>query len=167
MISNCVDAETGLNSRHFGQLSTLQPKDKLVSFLSTVQGRDIFARYTPALTYLQQTEADGLAVEKRGLMSAPGATTTASDQASNNFYGDNFASNNYLGLAQHPSTIEAAIDAAKTFGVNSAGSPLAFGATKYSPSYVGITCSSRRKSLSSGTARRSSTLRGGWLGTVL
>lgn len=56
---------------------------------------------------------------------------TVSDQDNVSYYGLNFASNNYLGLSKHPSTVEAAIEAANTFGVNSAGSPLAFGATKY------------------------------------
>lgn len=130
-MSNTIDPQTGFVSRTFGKLSTVQPKDQLVSFLTTAKGKDIFGRYTPALTYLEQVERDGLAVEKRGLLSAPGSTTTAADQESLNYFGDNFASNNYLGLAQHPSTVEAGIEAAKTFGVNSAGSPLAFGATKY------------------------------------
>jgi glycine C-acetyltransferase len=131
MTTNCTRSESGLVSREIGQLSNLQSKEQLVSFLATVKGKDIFGRYSPALTYIDQNERDGLAVENRGLQSAPGTTTTASDQAATQYYGDNFASNNYLGLAQHPATVDAAIDAATTFGVNSAGSPLAFGATKY------------------------------------
>jgi glycine C-acetyltransferase len=46
-------------------------------------------------------------------------------------YGINFASADYLGLAQNDFAKEAAISAARDFGCNSAGSPLAFGATKY------------------------------------
>jgi hypothetical protein len=91
--------------RDFGQLQTVQPKEQLTSFLTNVKGKDIFARCAPALTYLNQNEQDGLAVDRRGLQSAPGTTTTASDSDSRRFYGDNFASNNYLGLAQHPSTV--------------------------------------------------------------
>lgn len=52
------------------------------------------------------------------------------DDNNNLFYGINFASADYLGLAKNQFAIEAAIEAAKEFGVNSAGSPLAFGATK-------------------------------------
>jgi len=49
-------------------------------------------------------------------------------------------------LSKHPSTIEAGIEAAKTFGVNSAGSPLAFGATKYFKFHnLDTTCNSRKK----------------------
>lgn len=40
--------------RDFGQLQTVQPKDQLTSFLTNVKGKDIFARYAPALTYLNQ-----------------------------------------------------------------------------------------------------------------
>lgn len=117
--------------RDFGQLANLQPKDQFTAFLDKAKGKDIFGRYTPALSYVEQTQKDGLGIDKRGLQSAPSTTTTVSDLSSTNYFGENFASNNYLGLAQHPSTVEAAIDAASTFGVNSAGSPLAFGATKY------------------------------------
>jgi glycine C-acetyltransferase len=46
-------------------------------------------------------------------------------------YGINFASADYLGLAQNEFAKEAAIQATIDFGCNSAGSPLAFGATKY------------------------------------
>lgn len=53
------------------------------------------------------------------------------DDNNNILYGINFASADYLGLAQNRLAKEAAIQAAQQFGVNSAGSPLAFGATKY------------------------------------
>lgn len=53
------------------------------------------------------------------------------DDTNNIIYGINFASADYLGLAQNPFGKEAAIQAIKDFGCNSAGSPVAFGATKY------------------------------------
>jgi 7-keto-8-aminopelargonate synthetase-like enzyme len=109
----------------------LDPKTELVDLLTNAKGANIFDRYNPALTYLEKSEKDGLAIEIRGLQSSPSTYITASDQHNVNFYGSNFASNNYLGLSKHSSTIEAATEAATTFGVNSAGSPLAFGATKY------------------------------------
>lgn len=130
-MSNNPPQEAKLLVRDFGQLQVQNSKEQLTSFLTNVKGKDIFGRCSPALTYLTQTEQDGLAIDKRGLQTAPATTTTASDHDARRFYGDNFASNNYLGLAQHPATVEAAIEAASTFGVNSAGSPLAFGATKY------------------------------------
>lgn len=53
------------------------------------------------------------------------------DDNNNVIYGVNFASADYLGLAKNDFARDAAIEAATNFGVNSAGSPLAFGATKY------------------------------------
>jgi glycine C-acetyltransferase len=53
------------------------------------------------------------------------------DDANNVIYGINFASTDFLGLAQNSTTKEEAIKAVLDFGCNSAGSPLAFGATKY------------------------------------
>lgn len=54
---------SGLVSREFGQLATVQSKEELVAFLGAARGKDIFGRYSPALTYLEQVERDGLAVE--------------------------------------------------------------------------------------------------------
>lgn len=53
------------------------------------------------------------------------------DDNMNIIHGVNFASADYLGLAKNDFARDAAIEAATNFGVNSAGSPLAFGATKY------------------------------------
>lgn len=58
------------------------------------------------------------------------------DDNNNILYGINFASADYLGLAQNSLAVEAAVKVAKEFGVNSAGSPLAFGATKYFEFYM-------------------------------
>jgi glycine C-acetyltransferase len=67
----------------------------------------------------------------RRLLTGVSTEVLAMDDSNNILYGINFASADYLGLAQNSLAKEAAIEAAQTFGVNSAGSPLAFGATKY------------------------------------
>lgn len=69
----------------------------------------------------------------RRMLTGVSTEVLAMDDNNNVLYGINFASADYLGLAQNSDAKEAAIDAANTFGVNSAGSPLAFGATKYLP----------------------------------
>lgn len=69
----------------------------------------------------------------RRMLTGVSTEVLAMDDNNNVIYGINFASADYLGLAQNSTAKEAAIDAANTFGVNSAGSPLAFGATKYLP----------------------------------
>ena len=90
------------------------------------------------------------------------------DDNMNIIHGVNFASADYLGLAKNEFAKEAAIEAATNFGVNSAGSPLAFGATKYFKfSYSDITCNSRSNSLSSGVlSLSSSTLQDGLQASV-
>lgn len=65
------------------------------------------------------------------MLTGPTTEVLAMDDNNNIIYGINFASADYLGLSQNSLAKEAAIEAATTFGVNSAGSPLAFGATKY------------------------------------
>lgn len=65
------------------------------------------------------------------MLTGPAAEVLAMDDNHNIIHGVNFASADYLGLARNEFAVEAAIEAAKNFGVNSAGSPLAFGATKY------------------------------------
>jgi hypothetical protein len=84
---NSKPAEEKWITRDFGQLSTLQPKDQLTSFLANAKGKDIFGRYSPALKYINQVEHDNLAVDKRGLQSAPSTTTTVSDLSSINYFG--------------------------------------------------------------------------------
>jgi glycine C-acetyltransferase len=53
------------------------------------------------------------------------------DESGDTYYGLNFASADYLGLSQDEESKEAAKKAADEYGVNSCGSPLAFGAHKY------------------------------------
>ena len=67
----------------------------------------------------------------RRMLTGVSTEVLAMDENNNIIHGINFASADYLGLAQNSYAKEAAIEAAKEFGVNSAGSPLAFGATKY------------------------------------
>lgn len=124
-------APTTLTVRDFPREVSLQPKDKFDSILATARGPNFFTRYLPAEQYIQNAAQNELWFQNRSLLSTPTNFVRASDENQNEFYGSNFASNNYLGLSKHPSTVEAGIEAAKIFGVNSAGSPLAFGATKY------------------------------------
>ncbi len=80
-----------------------------MSILKSAKGVNIFDRYKPALGYFERVEKEGLAVEKRGLEGEPSHMVNASDQDNLSYFGSNFASNNYLGLNKHASTVEAAI----------------------------------------------------------
>ena len=117
--------------RDFGRLSTTESKTALHKHTDAPTGSNIFERCYPALDYIAKAKQDALWFEGRGQDSAPRTHLEAHDEQQDRFYGLNFATNNYLGLSYDEQTIEAAVEGAKTFGVNSAGSPLAFGATKY------------------------------------
>ena len=127
--------------RDFGALSTRESKQALHKHIDAPTGSNIFERCYPALDYINKAKKDELWFEGRGQDTAPRSQMEAHDEQQNRFFGLNFATNNYLGLSYDEQTIEAAVEGAKTFGVNSAGSPLAFGATKYFEVEVGTTCS--------------------------
>ena len=67
----------------------------------------------------------------RRTLSPPSSECYAMDEYGGVYYGLNFASADYLGLSQDEESKEAAIYAAKDYGVNSCGSPLALGGHKY------------------------------------
>ncbi len=58
----------------------------------------------------------------RAAVTGARATVTAADDSGHRMRGVNFASQDYLSLASHPEINEAAIEAARQFGVHSAGS---------------------------------------------
>ena len=82
------------------------------------------------MDYISKQQRQEMWLYNRRMLTGVSTEVLAMDDNNNILYGINFASADYLGLAQNESAKEAAIDAAKIFGVNSAGSPLAFGATK-------------------------------------
>ena len=64
------------------------------------------------------------------MLTGPSTEVLAKDDNNNSFYGVNYASADYLGLAQHPEAKEAAIKAAQEYGISSAGSPSTMGSNK-------------------------------------
>ena len=58
-------------------------------------------------------------------MSPPKTTVKCKDEFGNISEGPNFGSADYMGLSHHPKNIEAAINAAKDYGIGSGGSPAA------------------------------------------
>lgn len=90
---------------------SLQPKKDFIDLLKNVKGTNLFTRYYPADEYVRKAEDDGLWFEKRSLIGAPLNQIAIKDSKEQVYKGLNFASNNYLGLASHPFTIEAGIEA--------------------------------------------------------
>jgi len=68
----------------------------------------------------------------RVLQEFPHSTTAIEDDAGTPAAGLNFASQDYLSLAGHPSVLDATIEALRTFGSHSAGSALLLGNTRLS-----------------------------------
>lgn len=94
---------------------------------------------------------DELWLYNRRMLTGPATEVLAMDDNYNQLYGVNYASADYLGLAQHPYAKEAAIEAAREFGLCSGGTPMALGSNKYSPCDLGITFNSRRSWRPTGT----------------
>jgi glycine C-acetyltransferase len=94
---------------------------------------------------------DELWLYNRRMLTGPATEVLAMDDNNNILFGVNYASADYLGLAQHPYAKEAAINAAKEFGLCSGGTPGSLGANKYLPVYLDITFNSRRNWKHTGT----------------
>lgn len=89
----------------------LNSKKEFVDFLRNAKGTNLFTRYYPADEYVRKAEEEGLWFEKRSLVGAPLNEIIVRDAQGQTHRGLNFASNNYLGLASHPFTIEAGVEA--------------------------------------------------------
>jgi 7-keto-8-aminopelargonate synthetase-like enzyme/CRP-like cAMP-binding protein len=95
-------------------------------------GSDLLARTRPFDQWRQGRLDDGVWPFSRVLHAAPGTATRVFDEAGRGGDGENFASQDYLGLAGHPAVIAAAKAALADFGPHSAGSPILAGNTRIS-----------------------------------
>jgi glycine C-acetyltransferase len=57
------------------------------------------------------------------MLTGPATTVLAYDDNKNVHYGVNYASADYLGLAQHPEAKKAAIEAIRKYGIGTGGTP--------------------------------------------
>jgi glycine C-acetyltransferase len=94
------------------------------------KGSNLFDRLDEPVKYFYEQHEQQMWLYNRRILTGPSTEVLAMDDNCNIIHGVNFASADYLGLAKNDAAKEAAIEAATNFGVNSAGSPLAFGATK-------------------------------------
>lgn len=124
-----IDPETGMLERSVNIEDILEAKN--IPSWGKPTGVNLFGRTYPAVDYVQRQRDQEMWLYNRKMLTGPSTEVLAMDDNNNVIYGINFASADYLGLSQNSLAKEAAIEAATTFGVNSAGSPLAFGATKY------------------------------------
>lgn len=95
-------------------------------------GSDLLKRTERFHDYIQRRARYGLWHYSRALEAATGPRTTVSDMFGAAREGLNFASQDYLGLSQHPSVANAGIEAMRRFGPHSAGSAVLLGNTRLS-----------------------------------
>jgi 7-keto-8-aminopelargonate synthetase-like enzyme len=103
-----------------------------MAYFRNPSGSDLLARTRRFHEFIQRRAQHGLWSYSRALEKATGPRTTISDIAGTTREGINFASQDYLGLSQHPSVAEASIKAVREFGPHSAGSAVLLGNTRLS-----------------------------------
>ena len=95
-------------------------------------GSDLLKRTERFHDYIHRRIRHGLWHFSRALETATGPRTLISDSSGVAREGLNFASQDYLGLSQHPRVAEAGIEAMRRFGPHSAGSAVLLGNTRLS-----------------------------------
>lgn len=96
-----------------------------------LKGKNIIKRTATVLGYLEIQNKQGLWLNYKSNLTPPQPITKGIDEGGRIFTGVNFSSQDYLALASHPGVKKAGIDTITEYGVHSAGSPAAFGRTKY------------------------------------
>lgn len=96
------------------------------------KGANLLSRTHDFFAWQDQRRSYGLWPFSRALETGPRTECDAVDDSGHASSGVNFASQDYLSLSSHPAIKEAAIDAVRTYGVHSAGSPALVGNTSAS-----------------------------------
>jgi glycine C-acetyltransferase len=118
--------------------SSLSPEDReriltqSSAHFRNPSGSNLLQRTGRFHDYIQRRSQYGLWPYSRALQTATGPRTTVSDIHGTAREGINFASQDYLGLSQHASVINAGIEAMRRFGPHSAGSAVLLGNTSLS-----------------------------------
>ena len=119
-------------------ISKLSPEDRAsimtqsIAHFRNPSGPDLLKRTERFYDYVRSRAEYGLWPYSLALEKATGPHTTVSDFSTTTRDGINFASQDYLGLARHPSVATAGIDAMREFGPHSAGSGVLLGNTRLS-----------------------------------
>ena len=119
-------------------ISKLSPEDRAsimtqsIAHFRNPSGPDLLKRTERFYDYVRSRAEYGLWPYSLALEKATGPHTTVSDFSTTTRDGINFASQDYLGLARHPSVAAAGIEAMREFGPHSAGSGVLLGNTRLS-----------------------------------
>ena len=119
-------------------MSNLSPEDRArimtqsMAHFRNPSGADLIKRTERFYDFIQSRAEHGLWPYSRALEKAAGPQTAISDITKTTRDGINFASQDFLGLSQHPSVANAGIEAMRVFGPHSAGSAVLLGNTRLS-----------------------------------
>lgn len=105
---------------------------KSVAHFARPKGPDLLERTSSFFEWQSVRRSTRTWPYSRSLDAAPGPETSIRSDAGEAQEGINFASQDYLGLASHPSVHEAAVRAVSDLGPHSAGSPMLLGNTRES-----------------------------------
>ncbi len=119
-------------------VSKLSPEERArimaqsVAHFRNPSGADLLKRTERFYDFVQSRAEFGLWPYSRALEKGVGPRAAVSDSTNTTREGINFASQDYLGLSQHPAVVEAGIKAMREFGSHSAGSAVLAGNTRLS-----------------------------------
>ena len=116
--------ERGLDMRMIINLSQ-------VSSFNKNKGKDFMGRLGNFQNYINTATRNELLLYNRVMLTGPSTDVLAKDDNQNIHYGVNYASADYLGLAQHPQAKKAAIQALEKYGIASGSSPTSLGSHEY------------------------------------
>ena len=91
------------------------------------KGSDFLGRLIQFQNYVDLVIRDELFLYNRVMLTGPSTDVLAQDDNKNIHYGVNYASADYLGMAQHPKAKKAAIDAIKKYGISAGNNPSGLG----------------------------------------
>jgi hypothetical protein len=94
-----IDPKTGLKQRSV-DIESIMQLDR-ISGLRNPKGKNLFTRYRDGLDFLEQQKKLELWLYNRVILTGPSTEVLAMDDNNNIFYGVNFASADYLGLAKN------------------------------------------------------------------
>lgn len=95
-------------------------------------GRHLLDRWLPHEQWWRARLDEGVDPYCKGLLGPPGPVARGAYRDGTAFEGVNFASQDYLSLSMHPAVLAAAAEAARAYGVHSAGSASLMGNTALS-----------------------------------
>jgi len=105
-------------------------------------GKHLLERLGQFTDYMSLVKRLEIFLYNRVMLTGPATEVLAQDDNKNNHFGVNYASADYLGLAQHQDARKAAIAAIQKYGVSAGNTPSGLGSHEYYCFYIGCISSS-------------------------